>query len=629
MDLTEFANGGRIDQVPAKARSSWTGDFEGRPHLAHEFAGMIQGNQVPETTSRQLRWGLRQIFRFLDTDAANGGPVVAQLADITDAHGPAFLDWLGPKQISGYRRAKAAVDAMCSWHGRPKPFWPARERNPLSQEEPLSRKAARALYNALKNEARNLKRMFREGTNLAEAGGPLRAGMDPANHWAQPKNRAWLVRDVTADGLCSKDDLKGLDVYLTLIKIPGPGPSYLSPLMGERGEKGWAAAMRWLYPGYQDMAVFLWLFLLTTGWNLSTALSIDVSSTESWCEPHPQNTAFTVIHAWKTRSGRHQFALSLTRPEWHPYQILLYVIDRTKVLRATLQRRLNEMRIEHKKNPSDEGAAKIAELQAKVRCPWLYQLSNKLGEISMFNDSDSNHFGPIAREVANLNGLLDEFPELETVTTTDARDAWIGYAYIQSGFHLLLTQLAAQHKDLATLRHYLKPVLYRMHSETQVRKLQTALFGELAEGRIIDPTRLRILVANGIITPEQENRLKDLRQRTRLGMGCLNPTAPPREIAPDHKPGSVCRIQRCTGCQHGLVFAESLDPLARFYAELLQIERTIPFVAWAGSSFEDEFSSLEQTLKYFDPADVRDCVDAWTNKFEVGEAKVHDTYPSY
>lgn len=629
VDLTEFAEGGSIERVPAKARYAWSGDFNGRPILARQFAEMVLSEQVSEKISRQFRWGLRNLFRFLDADEANGGPVVAQLANVTDAHGSALLTWLGDNKNHTYRRIKAVVDAMCLFHGRSKPFWPAREQEGPAQDEPMSRAAARALVNALKSEVRDLKRMFREGTELADAGGPLRVGMDPIWHWAQPHNRAWLVRDATEDGLICKNELKKLGAYWTLINYPDPPPPYLAPLMGERGQKGWAAALRWHYPAYQDMAILLWLFLLMTGWNLSTALSIDVSSPEKWFEPHPQNPAFAIIHSWKPRSGAPQFTVSLIKPEWHPFQILIYVIKITQVLRATVQKRLDQARAAYEQNRTDAGAARIAELEATVRSPWLYQLSNKLGEVSAFDDNDCTHFGPIAREAARRHGFLDTFPELEDVTTSDARDAWIGYAYVESGYHVLLTQLAAQHKNLSTLRHYLKSVLYRMHSEAEVRKLQAAIFKELGEGRIIDPVRLRILVANGTITEEQEQRLADLRQRTRLGLGCLDPTAPPREIAPDHRPGAICRVQRCTGCENGLVFPESLDLLSRSYVELIQIQRKIPFTAWAGSSFEDELASVEATLRHFDSGEVRERVDGWTEKFESGEAKIHDTYPSY
>jgi hypothetical protein len=257
VDLREFADGGRVDRIPAKARYAWAGDFEGRPLLAREFAEMVAEEQPQEKLSRQLRWGLRHLFRFFDADEANGGPIVRRLTDITDAHGSALINWLGPDQSSAYRRAKAVVDAMCLWHGRPKPFWPAREQDNAAQQEPLSRAAARALFNAFKSEARDIKHMFREGAALADTGGSLDAGVGAARHWASPNNRAWLVREATANGLCSRDELKRKGVYWTMINIPGPGPSYLAPLMGERGEKGWAAALRWHYPAYQDMAILL------------------------------------------------------------------------------------------------------------------------------------------------------------------------------------------------------------------------------------------------------------------------------------------------------------------------------------------------------------------------------------
>ncbi|MDH6258878.1 hypothetical protein [Bradyrhizobium sp. BR13661] len=629
VDLREFAEGGLLENLPERSRHVWGGDFAGRPQFAREFAEMVEAEQPRLPTLSQWRWGLRVLFRFLDADAAKGGRDVTRLDDVTDAHGLALIDWLGPDHQLAYGRAKSVIDAMCLRHSRPKKFWPARMKDDVVQEQLLGREAARALYNALKSEAREIKAMWREGAALADLGGPLERGTNADDHWAEPRNRAWLVRQATSDVLPTRDDLKELGMYWSLVRHPGPGPRYLAPLMGERAEKGWTAALRWQHPGYHDIIIFLWLFLLTTGWNLSTALSIDVSRPERWFEPHPQNPAFAVIHSWKARSERHQFTLSMTKPEWHPYQLLLYVIEKTKVLRNSVEVDLGRAKSLQSENPTDEGAAEVARLEATVRSPWLFLTARHIGEVIALEHSDASRFGKIAREVARRHNLLDRYPELNNLTTSDARDAWIGYAYIKSGFHVLLTQLAAQHQNLSTLRHYLKSVLYRMHSEGEVRKLQAAVFGEIVEGRIIDPTRLRILIEHGAITEEQERRLNDVRQRTRLGMGCLDPTSPPREIAPDHRPGSLCRVQRCTGCSHGMVFADSLGLLARAYAELIQIRRQIPLAAWLGSSFEDEFSSIEATLEHFDAEEVRRHVEAWTSKFVNGEARIHDTYPSY
>jgi hypothetical protein len=628
VDLREFADGGNIDYVPAKARHAWRGNFAGRPALARQFASMLLDADVSEDTSVKWRYGLREFLRFLDRDQADGGAAVSSLADVTDAQGAAYLEWQGDARSQMYRHTKGALDALRRFHKLPKLFWPARDPDRFEHQEPISDDATRALYNALKAEARGLKGMFRQGTMLALAGPRTPEYAALPDNLRRSAKYARLVADVTSGRLLDKAEMKERDVYWQLIGVEAPGPSYIAPCMGERAEKGWSAALRWFHPAYQDMAILLWLFLIGTGWNLSTALSLDVSVEANWCEPHPSNPKVTIIHAWKARADKHQFALSMTRPEWRPYQIIRSAMGMTETLRATVRYRLGKARELHARAPSQELAARIADLEKTAKSPWIYQLSNKLGEVSRFNDKDSNHLGPFIREVARRHGLLDHYPELVTLSTSDARDTWIGHAFVQSGYHVLLTQLASQHASPKTLKHYLKSRRYREHSESQVRAMQSALFGEISAGRIVDPTRLRLLVANGSITEEQESRLRDLRQRTVLGTGCLDPTDPPRSVAPDHASGALCRVQRCTGCQHGVVFAESLGPLARAYAELLQIQRRIPLASWMGSSFEDELASISETLKAFPDHDVHAQVAAWTEKFNDG-TPIHDTYPSY
>jgi hypothetical protein len=112
-------------------------------------------------------------------------------------------------------------------------------------------------------------------------------------------------------------------------------------------------------------------------------------------------------------------------------------------------------------------------------------------------------------------------------------------------------------------------------------------------------------------------------------MGCLTPDSPPQDVSPDHVPGTICRVQRCTGCINGIVFEESLDPLARARAELIYIQRTISLTAWSGSSFEDEAASLDATLADFDTVAVEEAIQQSLNKFLSGELQIHDTFPAY
>jgi hypothetical protein len=112
-------------------------------------------------------------------------------------------------------------------------------------------------------------------------------------------------------------------------------------------------------------------------------------------------------------------------------------------------------------------------------------------------------------------------------------------------------------------------------------------------------------------------------------MGCLDPYHPPHEVAPGHQKGELCRIQRCTGCQHGVVFVDSLEHLARAYAELTYIKTQMPYAAWIGSSLASEEHSLSQTLEMFDASVVASLVKEWAEKFRSGGAVVHDIYAAY
>lgn len=629
VDLSEFSIGGKLENVPGNAKRVWTGDFNGRPLFAAEIAELIAREPLEREASRQMRHAFRGIFRFFDSIEAKHGTPITSIADVTDAHGPMMLEWIATSSSLDYRRAKTILDALRRFRGLPPLFWPARVADKVSVVEPVDKQAVRHLFNAFKHEARCIKRMFVEGEELASRGTDPRGDTTLVREWALPENRAWIVNELTRERLHDKQEFKRQGAYRGLAQSGWKGPTYLAPNMSERGREGIVGALRWFYPSYQDTAVFLWLFLLGTGWNLATALGMDVSEDDGWYQAHPRSDQFAVIHAFKARADRHQFTLSMMKPEWHPYQIVRYMIERTKVLRATVRHRLELAHMDYALSPTLAKSGKIAELEALARSPWLYHTVNKTGEVSAFVNADSGHLGPIARTVVATHGLIERYPSLEKIATSDARDAWIGFAYVQSGYHVLLTQLASQHSNIRTLRHYLKSKRYREFSEKQVRKVQDAVFAELSTGGVVDPARLRLLVANGTITDEQARRLQDFRQRTRLGLGCLDPTNPPRQIAPDHKVGALCRIQRCTGCEHGVVFQESLSPLARACAELIHIQRTIPHAAWSGSSMEDELSSIEETLKGFDQTEVTAAIQEWSRKLQTGEVKAHDTYPIY
>jgi len=621
VDLREFAVGG--NEATVKKVTTWGGDYAGRLDLALELADFLDTLSPNEKSCNSLRSSMRNFYRFLDARA----PTVTKSADVTDAMGPALLTWLIEigSNYSAYKTIRATVNGMRALSGGRQLFWPSRRPDIVVRDEPIGERALRDLSHALRHEARGVQRTLADGVRLADAGSDPRDDAG-GTAFSIPEKRAWLVRELMQNGLPNRAAAIAAGARDLLV---GPGPSYVAPTMSERSSRGLIGALRWFAPSRSDTAIFLALFLLSTGWNFATATAVDVSSPDGWFQPHPQVDRFAVIHAFKHRADRHQFAISMMRPKWHPYRLVNYMIEVTAPLRRQVLRELEDFRKEYVNSPSVALGAEIHRHERLARSPWLFA-SVKVGKVSGFiEDMDVTHVSALVRDTVLRHGLEKTHPRLLQFKTSDVRDAWIGYAYVQSGYNVLLTRLASQHATSRTLKHYLGFRRYRSFSEGQVSKLQHALFSEIEARRPVDPTRLRLLVANGEITPEQEARLLDLRQRTRLGVGCLDPRAPDKAVAPDHPAGALCRVQRCVGCSKGIVFEESLPALAKALAELRHIRRTIPMTAWDGSSFADEHDALEQTLLGFDQARVDAEVTSWTAKFRSGKLQVHASYPNY
>jgi hypothetical protein len=622
VDLSEFALGGTFTSTVNV--SDFSGPFSGRPAFAREMVMLFMLNPSWES-ARSMRGAVRILFRYLDGQVRRGRDEVETSGDLKDADGVRLRQWLGGSG-SAYDDIRYTLNRIRALSGIRMLFWPARRQDRNDTHEMPDEEGLRRLFHAIRHEGRSIKAMFAEGVLLASK------GTDPRQFrgnkvWKSPENRAWLVRHFLQSCIPDRDMLAREKAMRMVL---GAGATYQAPGMDDRYIRGLVGALRWFVPSRSDTIVFFWLFLLCTGKNPSTACGVDVLDPDGWSQPHPQSDKFVVIHAFKRRAAKHQFTISMTKPEWHPYRILLFMIEVTEPLRRHVLADLADLRRRAGVNPTLKLAPEIARLERLSRTPWLFATRGKAGGVSGLIGEDHS-FGPldVARKTAERAGLFDKHPSLASLIAKDARKAWIGHAYVQSGYHTLLTQIAGNHASLRSTRHYIRSHRYRAYSERQIRLLQDAVFAEIEGGRVLDPTRLRLLVENGKITPEQEARLADYRQRSRLGMGCLDPRSPPKEIDPDHRHGALCRVQRCTGCPHGIVFPESMPPLARRYAEFVYLKGTTPLASWTESSLADEHASIEETLAHFDPAGVAAQVTEWSAKLESREIAIHGTYPSY
>lgn len=619
VDLSVFHRGGSAEDTRAAGKRTWSQDFSGRPHLTEELIPVLAARygSAPSATWANIRHALRTFWRYLDADSAFLD--VQHLADVVDIHGVRFKRYVFDNSAgtAAYKFVRTILQAAKRHHGQATLFWTGIPHSKPKDKDIPSPEAVRAFYIALKSEARAIKRMFSEGEELADKGFDPRGEMrDPGSaRWEWRENHAWIVRDLTRDFVPDKQGFLDNGAH-GLYKANTPeqyhtGPEYLAPGQEERAREGFVGKLRWFFPAFHDTAIFFLLFQIGTGWNESTVCSIDVSEEGRWLEDHPLRPDLKMIRSWKARAGRDQVAISLAKPEFHPHQILRFMIERTRPLRATLEREIaridSMLAFPEPGGDLDALRRRREQLAVKARSPWLFLATNKVGEVSAIQ-SGNPHLNGVLRATIERHELGTYAEELADFTTSDFRDAWIGYAYEKSGYNWLVAQMAAGHADPETVRRYLAQRRWRSFGERKVRALQDAIMREIRERRILDGAALRILVQRGDITEEQRKRLEDYRKRTRLGTGCKDPRNPPSHVAPDHSAGKLCRVQRCTICHHAVLFDESLDGIALRMAELTVIQERTPLAAWHESSYAVEKEATEFALRLFDETQAKQAV---------------------
>lgn len=206
VDLTEFALGGRRENLLTRLQAGWVGDYEGRPRFATQFATYHRLAAPSTRFSANARAAIRTFFRFLDISGLD----IESVEDLSDAHGALFKAWLETERNDNrsYHIAKVIIDRIRQLEGLPRLWWPARRVTDIPLSDDVDLLGLRRLFNALKGDARAIKAMFAEGTRLANSGRDPRGeaasrGFAPAS-WERRENHAWLVRELTTISVLDK-----------------------------------------------------------------------------------------------------------------------------------------------------------------------------------------------------------------------------------------------------------------------------------------------------------------------------------------------------------------------------------------------------------------------------------------
>lgn len=630
VDFSEIARGAP-DQISGRGASNWLGGFRGRPALARELSpalDLLAGSCKPTHIQHRIV-SFRGFWRMLDQLERDGLAPVDTLADLSMFHGTQWLRWKSPPPPTDYASVKAILEVARELAGlEPLDWMPCKQTRPKLGDV-ATPEQAHHVYLALKKRVYAAYAQWRDADLLAQKGRNL---LDlPPNKRLPPShvNIADLHASYRALSTRSGNPTPSRQVFIEALGYSAfrrdGSPRPLSDVFFKcRGTV--QDLSDGLYPSFATIQHFFYLFLIQTGWNVQVALDLDVSNPNWAVKIGDPNADIYRISSFKVRSGTWQRTISRGKPSHSPYQLICRLIERTRPLREGVL----------------QGRAHCDLPTIARRSPWLHAIGTVAVDVAILNEKsyihdtkgNASYLTALAREVneeirarsqatnASEEGVENSTHCLipENIKASDFRDIYIGNEFLQSGYNLVIAKLAAGHVNMSTIRRYLATRAWRRHSEGSVRRLMDHFWGEVETHRICDPAILRALCDRGTITDEQRERWATGKDRTYLGMGCVNPRNPPKHIDPTHRPGRICRNQhRCTLCEHGIVFPDSLRDLCKRLAELDAIKMQMALAVWDRSDdLKAERVKLVRTLNQFDPIAVADGVAHWKAEIEHG-----------
>jgi hypothetical protein len=401
-------------------------------------------------------------------------------------------------------------------------------------------------------------------------------------------------------------------------------------------------------PKRGDMQALYIMFIILTGWNPAVVLAIDVTETNpdgslACIMQDVQNPLYSVITSVKHRSDSIQQAHGLNKQRISCINIVKALYRQSAPLRARLQHELaqnvarrdsiNRCEITVTKVDANRLVKEIADLKRKLGCPWIY--TGRSGKITLLTNTDIAGGGrrsPLNIAAARVNAEMDSArlrgrlpvnakPVAVGIKLTDLRDAFISFRWRKGGYSWLATMMAAGHKSLASLNAYLNKRQHYQESQQGFLSVTTETWNainDLPSGAARVMPMVIAARANGI--PEDKViRWLQGQDITIQGVGCRDHKNPPRLIAPNHKPESGCKSQRCLLCpSHAVLLPDSYVYIAKRLAELRDIQATMSVMAWVESDYPEEVHNVEWALTLYDLAEVTKELVFWEKEIQAG-----------
>lgn len=412
-----------------------------------------------------------------------------------------------------------------------------------------------------------------------------------------------------------------------------------SPVMGHIG---YGDICDLLYPTAFTVRAAFHLMLSRTPFNISVLTSMDVN--DEHFRTHPLDDARYVMVGYKGRSGQMLHDVSGLRKSLSgPLGIYNFITSLNAPLREQLQRKHDDLVEVMKAHALDNEQYAAHEqtlitLRQGLASPWLYVTALHAGGptgdgidwLTDDNYDQGGDSGTFLKIVINaLNKSNKEAARIPSMSLSDFRDAYAISELHSSGGNLYRVMRALGHRFLSTTGDYVQNVHQRQHNQDKARLLMSTWFGEVKLDGEVDPS-VTAAKANhalegkaGDLPQEQRQRLEQYRmlKRTRIGVACENPTAPPKHVAPHFEADGVklCDVQRCTLCvEYAVVLPDSIDGLCRRVAELEWMHTEMPVVAWQSGSYGLELHNTRAALTVFVSEEVDRRTHYWHEQIASG-----------
>ncbi len=405
------------------------------------------------------------------------------------------------------------------------------------------------------------------------------------------------------------------------------------------------------FPNRWDIDAAFCQCLAVTGWNPSTLFDLD--ATRRFLRTHPKDAKRFMLTSGegcdgdsyeltgtKARArGAEQRLFGLWKTRFGAGYILNMLLERTAPMRVQLQQAcdVEKASYAHMKEAGASTDALTAQfmnvqrLEAGCRSVWLYHSRTGiawLGSSDMRGKIDGQgkqtHY--LDALTQRLNAGRSDDDQIETLTSSDLRDAFALWVWRATGGNILAVMKALQHRWIQSTVRYVNNNIINSESNAQYRSFSNHLFGELGEGRL-DVTILTHLCRYGQPTEEMMVRLDEYRalMRSRCKVACKDPHNPPKHIAltfvADGK--RVCPTQRCLLCtQHAVFLPESVDGVAMRVEELSALEERMPMESWLTSLYQTELDNALIALKLFSAETVRQRRAYWAAAIAAGSHRV-------